>query len=545
MKKALKSLFILVLMLCGVQASAANNVSEIKIDVTIRTDGSAYIVQDWRGTFYEGTENYIPINTYGIEVTDFRVSDAKGTYDLVNNWDIKGSFEQKSRKCGINPTDDGIELCFGISDYGENRYAIEYIVHDFIKAYDDYDGCNFMFINPNMNTFPTDAVINIRLADTNLDENNARFWAFGFSGQISLQSGSVVAYTESALSGNNSMIVMLQLQKGLIAPNSAVSGSFDAVRKRAFEGSNYTRSNSWAGILILLCFAVGFIILIAIVINGIKRRHESKQFYKNSSYFRTIPNGGDIKMTYYLANSYHMADDDSLIIGALLLLMINKGYIKPLKETSVGFFGSNKESVSLQLICEPEDEFELRLYRVMKNAAGEDGVLQEKELSHYISRHPKELSDFCDNASEAGRQSFSNVGGFGESGSTRIAKLSERGQTELGEMMGLKKYLLDFSLISERGIAELAVWREYMIYAMLFGIAERVSKELEKVYPEHIPEIQEYYGGSVIIANSYYRSMYTSMQRAMQAQRSSGLGGSSSIGGGGGFSGGGMGGGSR
>ncbi len=40
-----------VLILCSSVAFAKNNVSEIDIDVTIRDDGSAYIVQNWNGTF--------------------------------------------------------------------------------------------------------------------------------------------------------------------------------------------------------------------------------------------------------------------------------------------------------------------------------------------------------------------------------------------------------------------------------------------------------------------------------------------------------------
>ena len=125
----------LVLMLCSATVFASNNVSEIDIDVTVRDDGSAYIVQNWKGTFHEGTENYIPINTDDIPVTDFKVSDINGAYNFVEDWDVDFSFDEKARKCGINEAYDGIELCFGISEYGENRYAIEYVVEDFIKRY--------------------------------------------------------------------------------------------------------------------------------------------------------------------------------------------------------------------------------------------------------------------------------------------------------------------------------------------------------------------------------------------------------------------------
>jgi len=72
----------------------------------------------------------------------------------------------------------------------------------------------------------------------------------------------------------------------------------------------------------------------------------------------------------------------------------------------------------------------------------------------------------------------------------------------------------------------------------------KCNNQFKQVYPEKIYEFDNY-NRNVIIANSYYRSMYRSSQRAMQARRTGGGGGRSSFGGGGGFSGGGRGGGSR
>jgi len=83
-----------------------------------------------------------------------------------------------------------------------------------------------------------------------------------------------------------------------------------------------------------------------------------------------------------------------------------------------------------------------------------------------------------------------------------------------------------------------------MVYATLFGIADKVIKQFEKVYPDRVPEFENY-NRNVIIAHSYCHSMHKSAERAMQEERTSGQGGFASIGGGGGFSGGGTGGGSR
>lgn len=145
---------------------------------------------------------------------------------------------------------------------------------------------------------------------------------------------------------------------------------------------------------------------------------------------------------------------------------------------------------------------------------------------------------------ESGKAEFISRGGFIRGAGNRISDLSDKGKSELSEVMGLKKYLSEFTLISEREVNEVSIWKEYMIYAVLFGIGEKVIKQLEKLYPDKLPEITAY-NRNVIIATGYCRSMYSSSQRAIQARRTSGGGGLASLGGGGGFSGGGRGGGSR
>lgn len=549
--KLIKKLLIavpLILILCSGYVLAENNVSEIDISVTVRNDGSAYVVQNWKGDFYEGTENYIPINTDGIEISNFTVSDVNGTYDYENNWNINANFEEKAMKCGINETADGIELCFGISKYGENRYAIEYVVKDFIKSYTDYDGTNFMFINPNMSTFPTDGHINIVMEDgTELDENNAGIWAFGYDGNIEFQNGTINAWTKQKLDNDACMIVMLQLNKGIIHPQAEVNKSFETVKETAFEGSDYNNrsdDDKAGGFLRIIGFIVKmivFILVIVVVVFLIIRKKAIKAFYKKTQYFRDIPNGGKIEISHYLAQNFDVVKEESLIIGALILSMINKGSLEPQIDESVGLFGKVKESVNIKLIKEPDTPAELSLYNLLLASAGDDGILQEKELADYSYKHPEKIKDFIKSVKKSGESEFISLGGFSDGPGNCIKDLSDKGKTELAELMGLKKYLKEFTLIAERGISETIIWKEYMVYATLFGIEDKVIKQLEKVYPEKMPEFESY-NRNVIIAGSFYHSMHSSSQRAM---RESGGGGQASFGGGGGFSGGGSGGGSR
>ncbi|MBP3569671.1 MAG: hypothetical protein J6K04_10965 [Lachnospiraceae bacterium] len=154
--------------------AADNHVTNIDIVVYIREDGSAVITQHWTGDFHEGTENYIPIRTGDIDISGFSVSDENGPYTFVEDWDVDASFKKKAGKCGIVETKDGVELCFGITEYGHKEYMFSYVVTDFIKGYRDANGTNFMFINPEMSTFPTAGTIVIAMEDgTPLTESNA------------------------------------------------------------------------------------------------------------------------------------------------------------------------------------------------------------------------------------------------------------------------------------------------------------------------------------------------------------------------------------
>jgi uncharacterized membrane protein len=122
------------------------------------------------------------------------------------------------------------------------------------------------------------------------------------------------------------------------------------------------------------------------------------------------------------------------------------------------------------------------------------------------------------------------------------------------QLYGLKKYLLEFSNMNTKEVMEVKLWDEYLMFAYLFGIADKVAKQLKKLYPEilihnnidyeTIKFIERISDRSINSAND---SKYVDEQRettrniARSAARSysSGGGGFSSGGGGGGSSGGG------
>jgi uncharacterized membrane protein len=122
--------------------------------------------------------------------------------------------------------------------------------------------------------------------------------------------------------------------------------------------------------------------------------------------------------------------------------------------------------------------------------------------------------------------------------------LTKNGQKQLDEVLGLKRFLLDFSLIQERGVKETIIWQDYMVYALMLGIADKVAPQIRELYPDQIPQV-ETYQRYIRYTNYYNGVMYSAYRREQQrreAARSGGSGGRASFGGGGGFSGGGGGG---
>ncbi len=559
MKKLLlfASTLMLLIICFTVNAYADNRVSSIDIDASLNKDGSAVITQVWKGSFNEGTECYYPFNTKGeLEITDFTVSDENGAFETLDSWDIDASFSEKARKCGLNYTDYGYEVCWGISQYSNNTYTVKYTVKNLVGSFDEEDGFNFRFVNDEMNTGPTAVTVTISMADgTPLTDSNSDIWAFGFDGDIQfLNNGTIYAKTSSDVDSDNHVTIMCGFEKGIFSSLESRNKSFEDFKETAFDGSDYETDEDSVFVSIIAAAMVLVIAIIfgTLIISAIARKKRFKRFEKECGYFRDTPNNGELNVSYNLALAFKQCSEGD-IIGARILQMISRGNIEGVKEETTGAFGRVRETVSLRLVKPPEDEnsFNRRLYNILSSAAGSDGILQEKELSKYSENHYKRLRTYLDDCNTDGesilinRDCYSKVSiPLTNYGYEDLRSLSENGKKELAELIGFKKYLLDFSLISEKEINESVLWQDCLVYAVLLGIADKVANQLKEVYPQYIEDIDNYVY-HINYIHLYCIGMMNSIRSQEAEARSSGSGGSASFGGGGGFSGGGSGGGTR
>lgn len=540
-------------------AFAANQVNTMDIQAVIYEDGSMYVTQVWEGDFNEGTESYIPMNAPDyLTASQLTVSDQNGSYETVSDWNIDWSFEEKARRCGIHDTDSGYEICFGISRYGQNRYAIEYKLDNAVGGYSDRDGVNIRFVNDGMNTTPTDVKVEIRLADgTPITDETADIWGFGYDGQVEFSDGAILAYTESPIAPENHVTVLFSLEKGILSPSRQEQGSFEEVKETAFSGSDYDDTGeevSTFEAIVTMLLSMGLPIGLMIWFFRMKKKRAEKKrqrFTERFGYFRDIPNDGNLSATYALGRLFDVCGDGAILSTGMLRL-IQLGCLSPVETQQIGLMGKTKGTVSLRLVGSNHssmNEYDEYLYTVLESAAGSDSTLQAKELEHFASQNDKLLRAYIQKCESAGRAWLNQKICLKRwDMPAKLTDLTPTGEQELGELMGLKRYLTDFSLVAERGVKEMPIWRELLTYAMLFGIADQVAEQMKELYPQISAELTDY-SGSMAVAYSYHYLLYSNMkqaeQRREQEKRSGGSGGFASLGGGGGSIGGGSGGGTR
>lgn len=570
MKKRTLAIGLSVLLLCFAfpLTAAAESVDAVKIDVVLDEVGAAHVTEVWQIDATQGTEWYLNKDNMGdMEILDFTVSDETGQeYIDEGAWDVDRTREEKAGKYGIVETEDGYELCWGLGDYGERTYTISYIMTNFAKSYTDYDGFNIRFINDKTSSAP--AKVDLRIhAPQELTPDNTGVWAFGFDGEIYAEDGAVHAWTNEPLQQENHVTVMVRLDQGILAPTSRVNRPFSDLEEQAKEGSEYKKESPlWIPVLILLGLC-GLAALIVIVIkrSGDRFMGLERVRSKDVEYCREIPCAGNLPACYALLKGTGMAKTDGAIIGAYLLRWSyqNLAQIKQAEKASDSGKRSEKQpSIVLKADVESLVGSERSLYEMLRKASGGDRILQEKELYKWSEKHYKKVDAWLEELNAEGRRKLRETGDIAWQktkwfwGLIRSDEtvLTQQGKLQVRQLLGFQKYLKDFTIVNERKAVEVELWDEYLVFAVLFGIADEVAKEFKALYPSRFESQgdlsydtgNDLFWTMMMVQNmSHAASRGTRAGRTMEQLEGGGGGGFSSMGGGGGFSGGGSGGGSR
>ena len=551
--KHLRSKIVLLLVLASATSLFARpQLHRLDIRVVLSHNGDARITETRQMSIdSEGTECYIGMGVFeGSEVRDLTVTDETGLqYENVGSWDIDRSRSWKAGKCGIVTKHGGYELCWGLGDSGERTYITSYTYTNLIHAHPDADAIRHVFLDADVTPKPDKAYLTIEAEEDSVrfTEENSGIWGFRFGGELGFDNGKMVAYNDEPFGSSGAMYIMCRFDKGLFEPEIQDADSFETKKEQAFEGSDYVGGydgygggDDDEGFWAFVFMVVGFVVvpIVTGVWYFVYVWRARKKAFKDLLWYRDIPMKGNLQLANDMLNAYrYVGTDYNNLLSACVLKLINMGAISI--ESRLNSKGKTEQNFVMHELPNYADQPLLlrKIHNIFKTAAGEDTVLEPKELKSFMrSTRNESVTDSFINTLHT---------------KTGITHYKDRLE-EVRQVFGLKKFLKEFSLLDERHVQEVALWKDYMIYATLFGIADQVIKDMKKINPEYFNMDQ--------VANQMADNMTLPMIRstllnstsravankAAREARASGRGGHSSWGGGGGgFSGGGFGGGVR
>lgn len=575
MKKFLKlfSVFVLSIAIFGLTKSVkANSINKISMDIYVNSNGDATISEIWDCNATKGTEIYHPYYNLGNStIKNLSVSENNTTYQTLSSWSTSSSLENKAYKCGINKVSNGVELCWGISEYGSHTYTVKYNITDFVANLTDSQMIYWTLIPKDFSNPIGSVYIKIH---SNFDiEDSVDVWGYGnYGGTAYVYDGYIEMQSAGRLDTNEYMTILVKFPQGTFRSSNSLKHDFEHYFNMAEKGAKkYAKKSgsdfgdSFVGALSIIGLLVALFFTVLFTILGVMRSEgESKLTIKKVSaisnreieYFRNIPCNGDIFRAYYIGYSYKLLKNRTDILGALLLKWLKDSLIT-IGKKDVGSLvkrDSDVIVVNRGKLDSITDENEQRLFKMISDASG-DGVLEKKEFENWCDSNYDMILGWFKNVMDDERYKLESEGLINVV-DTKYLKFyivttheaTPALKQEALELAGLKKFLKEYSLIASREPIEVNLFEDYLIFAQLMGIAKEVAKNFKDVYPDIIEQshFNDYDNISFVnhcMSHGYYAAQ-NGMSRA--SSYSSGGGGFSSGGGGGGsFGGGGGGGGFR
>lgn len=544
-----KVLFLIVTFLFSINiVNASNHIYSIDITVDVLENGDANIEEVWTVKGSDGTEWYKALGDLGnSSLSNFTVSMDGTPLTYKSTWNVNGSLESKKGYYGTNKGDEGLELCFGKYDYKKHVFTLNYTLSNFVFNVSDAQAIYYRFIGAgnsiDFDNFTLELSTYYDIPDT-LD-----VWGYGYKGYAYVENGKIKMSNEGDMDGNY-IVLLAKFPKETFKNTNSYSkyDTFDSIYKAAEEGSykyDYNQKMSFfEKVIAVLSFLIQPIIWILVFlginkgVNGTKYGFiNNKTIDKNNTpAFRDIPCNKDIYYANALIQLNKYGKSEASILGAIFLKWIKTGVVTPKKE--------NEKRVSLILNGKSNitDQNEEKLYDMVYTAS-KDGVLERNELEKWAK---KNYSKFLSLFTSIKDRKISELKSQGH-----IFKRTSKEQCKFGNVMddtlyeeskkiyGLKLFLEEFSNIKDKEAIEVNLWDEYLMFAYMFGIADKVMKQFKNLYPEVMNEMERYgvdFDTIYVLNNISISSASAASSARAAAQSYSGGGGGFSSGGGGGGS---------
>ena len=189
----------------------ANTIDSVNIVINLSQDGVGHVSEEWQTSLDEGTEIKHSFKNLGdCKISNFKVVDEFGNnFTEEKNWKSNDNIEINKQKCAMVNTTDGVDLYWGIGQYGSNAYFLEYDITNFVSNLKDQNQMIYFEFFQKGREEIRHVGINIASEDT-LFTNIAEVWGYGSdNGLYQINAIGEIYYSSLGKLETNESVIML------------------------------------------------------------------------------------------------------------------------------------------------------------------------------------------------------------------------------------------------------------------------------------------------------------------------------------------------
>lgn len=542
------------------------------------------------------------------EITDVKVQEVKSSGN-VDFRKINQYKYHVDKNCYYALVYKGkFEIAWGVHAEDVTRtYKISYKIIDAVKNYNDCSEFYWQFVSTDSEIPANKVTGTIKLPNIVENSEDLRVWAHGpLNGNVKKDSNDTVSFEVEGLEENTMLEARIVTPRLVFGINNNTSNEYklQSILEQEQEWADKAnrrreeirlRQENMRKTMITTCIVfnlIGLVLAVIIVKKIYKYHNKLKEIPKikpeqEIEYYRDIEGNetpAEAAFIYYFKNTgiqYNM----SKVISATMLDLCMKKHIEfeivPNKKNQIKVI--LKKDFPEGLARDERLIYEL----LQKVASKETNSFTMKDFEKYASRHSSSVlgtfskiekiaKDLQEENGNYSKESVAKSNSWSTKGvgyvflailsvismwlliipaivaavysfkiASRYNTLTQKGVNRKEELQGLKKYMEEFSMIDDKTVPELVLWEKYLVYATVFGIADKVLKQLKVVYPQITEgDLAGYTYMYLMYSNNFNTSFLNTLNTSVTTSYHSATNYSSGSGGGGGFSsGGGFGGG--
>lgn len=418
-------------------------------------------------------------------------------------------------------------------DSGVRNFRISYTIRNLVSVYKDTSELYIGFTGKNF-SMPIAELQGKITIPSGAKKEDLKVWLHSTAnGTISRDSDKQITFSASQIPAKT------MVEPRVLMPVSLFPGSKNR-NNTDMKATIIKQENDWANAyakeknteyMIGIVDAVGGAILVLIgVVLFIWSKKKTKRYAVDApEYTRDIPEGsspGGAANLFYYYKSGISDKERGRVFSATLMSLARKGYVRFDNDDHNNLVVTTIGNTAKKNLTSSEQRF----FNIISSVSEEsDGKFTMEQFKRYAEDHSKYIDESMDDfLAETKREiaakgyyerrpgistACSVLGAIGivfsillfilikgwllylplgllvfgilmTIAGSRKNRLSAKGEYDYAVWHGLEKYMLEFSRMKEYGVPQLVLWEEYLVYATMMGISEKVCEQLKLVYPQ-------------------------------------------------------------